>query len=171
MLYGLEYDYLTQPIVLPSGALYQPDFWLPSLEITCKVGESESKFSVNELSKTIEFSYKERVLLMLGYPGYESLYLLSERRNIKDQDIDSSTSDDQVEEYFEYLREWGHWVQFSFDVHTRDPILAFRALIPNDDGQLSLAYEAAAKVMFSVELGNRPVDDKYFFDHIHERHR
>jgi len=171
MFYQLEYEYLSTPLSLSSGDAYQPDFWLPSFNIFVKVGVSEENIPANELIKTIEFSYGQPLLLILGKPEYESMYLLSANHLHHDENNYNLASKEGRTEYFEWLREWGNWVQFSFDVWTRDRILVFRQLIPNDEAQLDNAYEAAVKVIFSRELAESPVDGEYFYEKIVKRRK
>ncbi len=166
MLYQLGYEYLSESVSLPSGASYQPDFWLPSLQVFVKVDSSEEQVTADDLLKAIEFSYGQPLLYILGSPEYESMYLLDANRNLDVEREYDLTSEEGRVELFEHLREWGHWVKFSFDVWTRECILIFRELIPNDDAELSFAYRAAANVKFTDDLSERPIDRKYFHERI-----
>lgn len=165
MLYQLRYEYFFEPRRLRSGVEFLPDFLLPQLEVFVIVGLSEEDVQLSQLSKAVEFSDENPLLLILGTPGHENIYLLAGDRNPTDE-LGIVLSEDTRKEWFDWLREWGQWVQFSFDLWTRKPILVFRQLIPNDDYQLKAAYGAAANVEFSKELVNRPVDGRYFLDHI-----
>jgi hypothetical protein len=170
MLYQLEYEYLSEPYSLSSGASFQPDFWLPSLKVFVKVDSSEEQAMADDLLRAIEFSYGQPLLYILGNPEYESVYLLHANKNLDVERDYGLTSEEGRTELFEHLREWGHWVKFSFDVWTRGIILVFRELIPNDDAELSFAYRAAANVTFTGDLSESPMDWKYFHEKIIGKH-
>ena len=74
---GIEWGYETQGYQLSNGACYLPDFFLTELKIWVEVKPTKPS-NFNELQNVVRFSFDqdEPLLLILGYPGEHSIYLI-----------------------------------------------------------------------------------------------
>lgn len=116
----IPFEYELEGYELPDGVRYLPDFYLPQLKTYVEV-KPNADLSRKDFEKIIKFGVNcdQGLLLIVGTPTNEDMYLIDRRTSeewahVEDELKDGGiTHEQQVAEYFEQFKDWGH-VEFGW---------------------------------------------------------
>jgi hypothetical protein len=150
---GMKYEYELEGFKLPSGKGYLPDFFLPDLSLFVEVKPTE-KISYLELQKMVEFSLDgdHQLLLIAGTPTNEKMYLINRVTTGPLEEYEAEyegeiNSDEIADVFMEQLRDFGN-VGIGVVPSSREWLLVYKSLPPNDDHALHSALLAAKQSRF-----------------------
>lgn len=153
---GLQYEYELEGFRLSGGVSYLPDFYIPSLRIHAEVKPS-SELARSDLEKISKFSVEgdKSLLLIVGSPTNEEMYLISRASLLPWEDLCSAADDDEglLQVFWESVRDWGH-VQLAYLPQRNGLHLVYKTLPPMADYDLTSSLLKAKQARF--EFGETP---------------
>ena len=118
---NIGYEYEPEGFELDSGVRYLPDFYLPALNIYVEIKPMATLLNRNDVIKINTFGLSENInlLLIIGSPGKQRMFLINRHSSLPYDDIEGCYSDyttNKGEEYILSLEESNAEVEFASDM-------------------------------------------------------
>lgn len=153
----IRYEYEPEGFVLSDNICYLPDFYLPQLGVYVEVKASFEMLTEDDIIKIDSFSMQEnsQLLLIVGSPGSQIMYLLNRCNMISINEVFSAYSDytgNLVEMYNMALGDVGCEIEFASNAYKGGWTLAFPSLrIDSDDCRYKLSLLEARQSRFEFK--------------------